>query len=94
MCHLALGLTIDVVAIYAVDDGRITNACHYFSDPAMLVRVGILSASDFDNAPTGDQRMSGARRKRNRPWTQPARVSSRSTIASGEGRWSAPSGRG
>lgn len=41
-CSLVTETGIDFVGIYCVDDGRITDARHYFSDVELLISVGIL----------------------------------------------------
>lgn len=41
-CELIMPDGTDLVGIYAVDDERISDARHYFSDIDMLVTVGIL----------------------------------------------------
>jgi hypothetical protein len=55
VCHLVIGDSVDVAGIYAVDEGRITAACHYFSDLDLLVKVGILGASDLGETVPGTE---------------------------------------
>jgi hypothetical protein len=42
VCNLARADGTRLVGLYAVDDGHITAACHYFSDIEMLDKLGIL----------------------------------------------------
>ena len=74
VCRLLIGDTVEVTGLYAVDDGRITAACHYFSDLDLRGTVGVLEPSDAAHA--GASAGGGARDHRAHAGRRPARVSS------------------
>lgn len=49
-CSLRTAHGNEVAGVYFLDDGRIGQASHYFSDAELLVSVGILQPGDADGA--------------------------------------------
>jgi len=68
VCSLATADGTKLVGLYAVDDGHITAACHYFSDIDMLDKLGILpvpalpTESRERDRPTGLKAITGGPR--------------------------------